>query len=152
MTEEQKNKIQNKIMILSVAVIVLLAACLVFLVATKRANTILLAVVGGVFLAVYWVISDVLPVVWVKSFEGKTDEEKKAYCIYAALNLISFGGLIYFIVDADSMYGVIIFAACIIIRRRFYDTFSGKAKEPEDETDPAAQEEKGPGDETEDGE
>lgn len=136
MTEEQRNKTQKKIMILSLAVILLLAACLIFLVVTNRTSTVLLASLGGGFLAVYWLISDVLSVVWLKSFEGKTDEQKKAYYEYAALNLIGFAGLVYFIVESDSMYGAVIFAASILFRRRFYDNFKGKT-EQEDDNDSA---------------
>lgn len=126
MTEEQKKKAEKKIMYLSFGVLGLAAVFLVAVGVAGKAETLLFPVGLGCFLAVYWLIADLLPIKWADCFSGKTDEEKQAYWIYALLDAGGLAGLVYFVINMESMLGVIIFAGCTMFKRKFHDRFSGK--------------------------
>lgn len=141
MTEEQKKKIENRILFLSIGIIAILIVFLILIGVTKKADTLIFPVVVAVFLALFWAVTDVLPVVWMKQFEGKTDEQKKSYYVYAGMDLIGLGGLVYFLVDMNSTTGAIIYVACLFLKKRFREEFYGTAKddgqdEPEEENEP----------------
>ena len=125
MTEGQKRRIENRVLFLSIGVMVLLIAFLIFVGVTKQADTLLFPVGLAVGLFVYWVISDVLSVVWLKGFDGKTEGQKKSYYIYALLDLVGFGGLAYFIVEMNSMTGALIYIACLFCKKRFREEYNG---------------------------
>lgn len=129
MTDEQRKKIERKITILSGGVMVLAVAFLILIGVMEKADSLLFPVGLSAFLIVYWVISDVVSVVWLKLFEGRTAEQKKAYYTYALLDAVGFAGLIYFIVDMSGMTGAIVFAACVMLKRRFHDEFYGITKD-----------------------
>lgn len=131
MAEEQKKQIQKKIMVISIGIMVLAVVFLVALGMTETADTLLLPVGLSVFLAAYWFVSDVLSVIWLKSFEGKTDEQKRAYYTYALIEAAGFAGLIYFIVDLRGTTGALIFAVSIFLKRRFRDEFQGVSEDGE---------------------
>lgn len=135
MTEEQKKKTEKKIMIISIGIMVLAVAFLIVVGVTGTADTLLLPIGLSAFLAVYWLISDVFSVIWMKSFEGKTDEQKRAYYTYALIDAVGFAGLVYFIVDLRGTTGAIIFAASVFLKRRFQDEFRGVDKNEEPEAD-----------------
>ncbi|MDO4323036.1 MAG: hypothetical protein Q4C61_10960 [Lachnospiraceae bacterium] len=139
MTDEQRKKIENRILFLSIGILVLLIAALVLIGVKGVADTLLFPTVIAVFLAIYWVISDVLSVVWLHSFEGKTDDQKRSYYLYAGLDLIGLGGLVYFMVDMKSTTGAIIYVCCLFLKRRFKDEFNGVQKD-EDEEEAEAEE------------
>lgn len=125
MTEGQKRRIENRVLFLSIGVMVLLIAFLIFVGVTKQADTLLFPVGLAVGLFVYWVISDVLSVVWLKGFEGKTEGQKKSYYIYALLDLVGFGGLAYFIIEMNSMTGALIYIACLFCKKHFREEYNG---------------------------
>lgn len=147
MTDGQKRRIENRVLFLSLGVMVLLIAFLVFVGVTKRADTLLFPVGLAAGLFVYWIISDVLSVVWLKGFTGKTDAQKKAYCIYALLDLVGFGGLAYFIVEMNSMTGALIYIMCLFLKRRFREEYDGvKPEETPEEMPEESQEQDVPAD------
>lgn len=125
MTDGQKRRIENRVLFLSIGVMVLLIAFLIFVGVTKQADTLLFPVGLAAGLFVYWVISDVLSVVWLKGFEGKTEGQKKSYYIYALLDLAGFGGLAYFIVEMNSMTGALVYIACLFLKKRFREEYNG---------------------------
>lgn len=133
MTEGQKRRIENRVLFLSIGVMVLLIAFLIFVGVTKQADTLLFPVGLAVGLFVYWVISDVLSVVWLKGFEGKTEGQKKSYYIYALLDLVGFGGLAYFIIEMNSMTGALIYIACLFCKKRFREEYNGMPQTTEAE-------------------
>lgn len=134
MTDEQRKRIENRVMFLSIGILVLLIAALVLVGVAGVADTLLFPVVIAVFLGGYWVVSDVLSVVWLHSFEGKTDDQKRSYYVYAGMDLVGLGGLVYFMVDMKSTTGAIIYICCLFLKKRFKDEFNG-IKKDEDETD-----------------
>ena len=138
MTEEQKKKIENKIMFLSIGIIAILIVFLILIGVTQNADSIIFPVVVALFLAAFWAVTDVLPIIWMKQFEGKTDEQKKSYYVYAGMDLIGLGGLVYFLVDMNSTTGAIIYVACLFLKKRFRDEFYGTAKEEEDDEEESA--------------
>ena len=133
MTEEQKKKIENKIMFLSIGIIAILIVFLILIGVTQNADSIIFPVVVALFLAAFWAVTDVLPIIWMKQFEGKTDEQKKSYYVYAGMDLIGLGGLVYFLVDMNSTTGAIIYVACLFLKKRFRT-----AKEEEDDEEESA--------------
>lgn len=126
MKKEQKRRTENQIMGLSLGVVGLAVVFLIFVGVKGLADTLIYPIGIGVFLAVYWVVSDVVSVFWLNKFEGKTDEQKKAYLLFAGLDAIGFAGLAYFIVDLQSMTGVIVYVACTVLKRRFREQYENK--------------------------
>lgn len=129
MTEEQKKKIRHRITVLTFGVIVLLAVYLVVLAVTKKINTILFPAGAAVFLALYWVTVDVLPIVWLHSFDGKTEEQKRSYYFYAAADAAGLAGLVYFVINMSSMTGALVYVASMFLKKRFHDEYLGVSEE-----------------------
>ena len=138
MTEEQQKKIKNRLTLLTVGVIALLAVLLIVLVATKRMSTIWFPIGAGVILGLYWVVVDILPVAWLRLFEGKTWEQKRSYCVYALIDAVGLGGLLYFIMSMSSITGALIYVASVLFKRRFHDEFLG-VSESDEESDEEAE-------------
>lgn len=132
LSQEQQKKIKSKLTMLTVGVIVLLAILLIVLVATKKMNTIWFPIGAGVILGLYWVVVDILPVSWLRLFEEKTWEQKRSYCIYALIDAVGLGGLLYFIMSLKSMTGALIYVASVLFKKRFHDEFLG-VSESDDE-------------------
>lgn len=143
MTNEQRKKIGNRVMFLSIGTLVLLIIALILIGVAGKAETLIFPIVIAIFLAIYWVISDVLSVIWLKDFEGKTDDQKKFYYAYAGVDLIGLGGLVYFMVDMKSMTGALIYVACLFLKRKFREEFNGIKKEEEEEAEETAEFEEG---------
>jgi hypothetical protein len=141
MTEEQRRKIEKRITILSLAIIGILIVIMILLGVAHLADTIWFPVLTAVFLLLYWLVSDVASVRWLPLFEGKTEEQKRAYCLYAVTDLISLGGLVYFIIDTQSSTGVIIYVVCTFLKRKFRTDFSGEEETEDAKTDEATVEE-----------
>ena len=140
MTDEQRKKIGNRVMFLSIGTLVVLIIALILIGVAGKAETLIFPIVIAIFLAIYWVISDVLSVIWLKEFEGKTDDQKKFYYAYAGVDLIGLGGLVYFMVDMKSMTGALIYVACLFLKRKFREEFNGiKKEEEEDEAEETAE-------------
>lgn len=132
LSQEQQKKIKNRLTLLTVGVIALLAVLLIVLVATKKMNTIWFPLGAGVILGLYWVVADVLPVAWLHLFEEKTWEQKRSYCVYALIDAVGLGGLLYFIMSMSSITGALIYVASVLFKKRFHDEFLG-VSESDDE-------------------
>ncbi len=120
-------------MILSFGILGLAVAFLIFVGVTDRVDTMLYPIGLSAFLAAYWVVSDVLPVFWMKIFDQKTEEQKRSYWLFAVMDAAGLAGLAYFILDMNSTIGVIVYVACTILKKRFRDEFLGKKQEEEEE-------------------
>lgn len=134
MTEQQYKKREKLINILSAVPLVILIAFLAFCAWKGLADTVIFPIGVGVMLALHWCISDVVSAKYLNLFEGKTDDQKKAYYVYAAMELVGFGGLTYFLVDMNSTTGAIIYIVCLFLKKKFVEEFRGvKTEEPEAE-------------------
>ncbi len=129
MTEEQQKKIKNRLTLLTVGVIALLAILLIVLVATKKMNTVWFPIGAGVILGLYWIVVDVLPVIWLHQFADKTDAQKRSYYIYALIDAVGLGGLLYFIMSLTSMTGALVYVASVFLKKRFHDEYLGVSEE-----------------------
>ena len=138
MTDEQRRKVRNRVTYLSVASLAVLLAVLIVLGVTDRVETILFPIAISVCLVIFWVVSDVLAVIWLNAFEGKNDAQKRAYYIYAGLDFIGLGGLVYFMVDLKGTTGILIYICCIFLKKRFREEFSGTDSSGQEETEEAA--------------
>jgi hypothetical protein len=134
MTEEQKRKIENRILILSLAVIGILAVIMVVLGVTHRADTFWFPLMSGIFLFIYWIVADVVSAYWLHSLDEKTEEQKKAYYLYAAADLAGLAGLVYFIMNMRSSTGVIVYVAAMFLKRKFHTDYEGVEETEEDES------------------
>lgn len=125
MTREQKRKIEKRVLILSLAFLVLAAGFLAAAGILGFVETLWYPVGLSVILCSYWLVTDVLPMKWLHSFRGKTAAQKRAYYIYAGLDLAGFAGLIWFLVDMESTTGLAIYIASMLLKRKFKDEFEG---------------------------
>lgn len=143
MTEQQYKKREKLINILSMGMLALAILYLAFCAWKKLADTIALPVGIAVLLFIHWAVSDVLPIFWLNYLEGKTEDQKRSYGVYAALELIGFGGLTYFLVDMTSTTGAIVYVVTMFLKRKFLDEFKGikpeDTEEEAEESDEAAQ-------------
>lgn len=130
---DDRKKAEKKILILSLVLLALMAAFLLFVGVARLANTWVFPAGLGALLAIYWIVTDVLSVGWLNAFEGKTEDQKKSYYVYAALEAISFAGLTYFLVDMNGMTGAIIFLCGFMLKRKFKEEFQGKKEDAEEE-------------------
>lgn len=135
MTDAQRKKIQDRVTFLSLGILVLLAVFLVVLGVTGLIGTIWFPVGTAILLAAYWVVSDVLGVIWQHEFEGKTEEQKKSYYIYALVDAAGLAGLIYFIADMNSTTGAIGYVVSIFLKKRFREEFLNEQSESEDDSE-----------------
>lgn len=138
MTEQQYKKREKLVNILSMGMLGVLILYLAFCAWKGLADTLAFPIGIGVLLALHWFFSDILPISYLKMLEGKTDDQKRSYGVYAALELIGFGGLTYFLIDLSGTTGAIIYVVTMFLKKRFLDEFSGIKPEAdeEDETEP----------------
>lgn len=136
MTEQQYKKREKLVNILSMGMLGVLILYLAFCAWKGLADTLAFPIGIGVLLALHWFFSDILPISYLKMLEGKTDDQKRSYGVYAALELIGFGGLTYFLIDLSGTTGAIIYVVTMFLKKRFLDEFSGiKPEETDEETD-----------------
>lgn len=143
MTEEQKKKIDRKLIAIYIGIMVLLVAFMILVGVKGMVNTLVYPIGISIFLAAYWVVSNVLSVIWGKSFEGKTADQKKSYYVCAALDAIGMAGLVHFLVNMTSTTGAIIYVACTVLKRKFRQEFNGtedKKDDPEEDSREITQE------------
>ncbi len=119
-------------MILSVAVMGVLIAFLIFCGVTRQVDTPLYPVGISVCLFIFWLVSDVFSVIWGHEFEDRTPEQIRAYYIYAGMGLVGLGGLVHFLVTMRGMTGALVYVACTIFKRRFRDEYLGLNAEADD--------------------
>lgn len=142
MTEEQYKKREKQVNILSMGMLGILILYLAFCAWKGLADTPAFPVGIGVMLTLHWFFSDILPIKWLDMFEGKTEDQKKSYYVYSAMELIGFAGLTYFLVDMGSTTGVIVYVVTMFLKKKFLDEFRGvKPEETEDEEEEQEQEE-----------
>ena len=132
MTEEQQKKIKNRLTVLTFGIIFLLAVFLLVLATTKKMNTIWFPIGTGTLLALYWVVADVLPVIWLRQFEDKTESQKRSYYIYAGIDAVGLAGLLYFIMSLTSMTGALVYVVSVFAKKRYHDEYLGISQEQEE--------------------
>lgn len=140
MTEKQYKKREKLVNILSMGMLGVLILYLAFCAWKELADTIAFPIGIGIMLAIHWFFTDILPIFWLNLLEGKTEDQKRSYGVYAVLELIGFGGLTYFLVDMTSTTGAIVYVVTMFLKRRFLDEFRGIKPEEADETEPEADE------------
>lgn len=138
MTEQQYKKREKLVSILSMGMLGVLVLYLAFCAWKGLVESIVFPVGIGVLLAFHWFFSDILPIFWLNYLEGKTEDQKRSYGVYAALELIGFGGLTYFMIDLSGTTGALIYVVTMFLKKRFLDEFSGiKPEETDEEADEA---------------
>ena len=131
--DERKNKRTDKILrIWMLLLVVGMLAYLLYMALVKKAIGSEYPFVVVAFLSLLWLVSDVLPIILKHSFDGKTEEQKKAYLLYALCNLVGYAGLGYFALAYNQntgMYGALAYVVMTMFRRRFLDTYKGTEQE-----------------------
>lgn len=142
MTQEQYRKRERIVNILSIGTLVVLIFFLAFCAWKKIADTPVFPVGIGLLLVIHWFFSDIFGIKYLNMFHEKTDDQKRSYCVYAAMELVGFGGLTFFLVDMNSTTGAIVYVACMFLKKRFIDEFRGiKPEETIDDQEEEAEEE-----------
>lgn len=137
MTVEQYKKREKAVNLLSMGMLGVLILFLAFCAWRGLADTAIFPVGIGGMLLLHWFFSDVLPVKWLNMFEGKEDDQKKSYCVYAAMELIGFAGLTYFLIDMGSTTGAIVYVATMFLKKKFLEDFRGVKPEEAEEDEVA---------------
>lgn len=132
MKNKETKKKENIVTALSTGIVAALAVVLVILGVMHKVETIWFPAAAAVFLTIFWLVSDVLSVRWLDSFQGKTEEQKKAYYLYSLMNLVSLGGLVYFVADLHSMTGALIYVAGTVAKRKFLEDFKNSGEDAAD--------------------
>ena len=127
MDEMKKSKIKNGLFAASMVLLGLTFAYIIYTAVKGRELGIVYDIVIIVALALFWVLTDVLPITLTEGFEGKTEEQKKAYKIYALIDGVGIAGLAYFGIEVggNGMTGVIIYAVAIMLKRKYFDEYKG---------------------------
>lgn len=131
MTQEDKKKIEKRILLLSLGILGLTGFFLGVCLAAHQIQNRIFPVGLSVLMLLYWAVANLLPVFWAKNLEGKTEAQKQAYCVYALIDFVGLAGLVYFVIDLDSSMGALIYAASIFLKKTFKDKFEGKKEEEE---------------------
>ena len=139
MSEQQKRKMQKKVLYISIGILGLAVVFLIICGIRGMIDTLVLPVGMSILIFAYWFVSDVLSVLWVKEFEGKTERQKHSYYLFAAMDLIALGGLVYFLIDMDSMAGVLVYVLFNMTKKKYRDEFLGIMPE-QNKTEEAAAE------------
>ena len=132
MDEKEKRKIERRIMVGAFAVLACAAGYLFYaaLVLKRLGPEYYVIIFGCLFL--FWLLSDVVTIACTKGFEGKTEEQVKAYRMYSAMNLAGLGGLGFFAVSMNNNGGLIgacIYAFTMMGKRKYKDEYLGIVKE-----------------------
>lgn len=135
MTEQQYKKRDRLLNILSMGTLGVLILYLAFCAWQGLANTIAFPIGIGVMLTIHWFFSDILPIWWLNLLNEKSDDQKRSYGVYAALELIGFAGLTYFLIDLTSTTGAIVYVVTMFLKRKFLDEFKGIKPEEAEESD-----------------
>lgn len=111
--EEETRKLSRRTHIAVIAAAACLIAFVVWMIVAKRQFEKLYFVLVWVFLAFYWILSDVVPVFYGRAFAGRSDEQIKAYIKAAGLSLLGDIGLGLFVsmLSQGSLFGAIIYFA-----------------------------------------
>ncbi len=125
MDEMRKRKIKNILFAVSMILLAGLFAFIIYMAVTEKAVGPFYYGVVILFLIVFWMLTDVLPIVLTNGFEGKVDSQKQAYRTYALIDAVGLAGLGYFALSLNSngMMGAIVYAAAIMMKRKYYDQF-----------------------------
>lgn len=129
MKQEEKKKIEKRILIISLGVLGLTGIFLAICLMTHQILSWIFPVGLSLLMLLYWAAANLLPVFWAKVFEGKSEAQKQSYCIYALIDFVGLAGLVYFVVDLDSTIGAMVYAASIFLKKRFKEKFDRKEEE-----------------------
>lgn len=138
MDEKEKRKIEKRIMIGSFLLLLCAAGYLLYSAfVLKRIGPEYNVIIFGCLL-LFWVLTDVVSVICTKGFEGKTEVQKKAYWMYAVMDLAGLAGLGYFAVSMSNnggMIGALIYAFTMMGKRKYKDEYMGITEKEDEEED-----------------
>lgn len=133
MSSEERKIILKRVNILSIVILLGMLAGILIVGVLNGADTIMFPGVAAVFLLLLWIVNNVLAVKWLNEFEGKTEDQKKFFYIYAAMEMVSYIGLVYFLADMRTMTGAMIYVVGTVMKRKFKEDFNGEEEEESEE-------------------
>ena len=145
MEYERKEKLSRMFKIAGLALLAVIGALLIYFGKTGRMTNILFGVLIGGGLLCFWLLMDVASPLAAHVFDDLTQEQVKAYRIFALLELAGYAGLTYFAVAVNSrtgIYGAVAFAATMMYKRQFYSKFLGESDEEDEEEEEVKDEDK----------
>lgn len=134
MDEQKRKKIDRNTFRISLVPLALGVVYMLYTAFVRREMGMDYYVVLILCLGLHWLLSDVLAIVFSKGFEGKTEAQKNAYKMYAALNFAGFAGLGYFACSVGNntgIWGALVYVMTLGQKRKYLDEYRGIVK-PED--------------------
>ena len=135
---KQKRKHAQKISFrILIVITVVVAAYIIYAIATKNVNVLIFQILLSVFVISYMLLSDVLEPLLYGGFENIDEVRKMAFIKMLAMDIIGTGALMYWIVMMSSddssnfLIPVLIYFFTLQFKRRFRDEFDGIAKSSE---------------------
>ena len=143
MDEQTKRKRRTVLTAVGIVILVAMVGYMLYcgLVIKKLSVTYQIVMAVGIFL--FWLIESVISPIATDEFEGKTRKQTDAYKKAAALSLIGYMGLIYFMIAVNSrtgFYGAMVYVVTIMFKRRFMETYRGEGDSEEEEEETAEEE------------
>ncbi len=140
MDEQTKRKRRTVLTAVGIVILVAMVGYMLYcgLVIKKLSVTYQIVMAVGIFL--FWLIESVISPIATDEFEGKTRKQTDAYKKAAALSLIGYMGLIYFMIAVNSrtgFYGAMVYVVTIMFKRRFMETYRGEGDSEEEEEETA---------------
>ena len=132
MTEEKKEQIKKRILIIESVLALLMVIYLVYVVVTKTSNSILFSVLSGVILFTVLILNDIVEPYLTKVFDEMNDFRKEAYKKYVLCDAISYLGLLIFIITFGSDDSTFMFVSiCMFVigarkKNEYRGAFLGK--------------------------
>lgn len=136
MDEKEKRKRERWIMFGSFLLLACAAGYLLYaaLVLKRLGPEYYVVIFGCLFL--FWLLSDVGSIILTRGFEGKTEQQVKAYMLYALMDLAGLAGLGYFAVSMNGNGGLIgacIYAFTMMGKRKYKEEYQGIVNREEEE-------------------
>ena len=105
----------------------------------KQINNTYRIVIGvGIFL--FWLIENVIAPIVTDEFADKTPEQINTYKKMAALSLVGYMGLVYFVAAMNhntGIYGAVAYVVTVMIKRRLSDEYYGRTSKEESDPEEA---------------
>ena len=141
MSENEKYKIRKFYSNLSLVLLGVILAYILISAFVFKKVTIVYHIVIVVGLGLFWAIMDIVTPIKAHDFDDMTPEQMTTYKKYAAADLFSYAGLMYFalaMASHTSIYGALAYVAGRMMKNKFKDELEGK-DESEDEDEVVAE-------------
>lgn len=135
MDKEEQKRIHKKISLFTLLALVIVIVVMIGGTFMGWLSIIAFRVIACLYLAGYWAATDILEPKLTKLLEGVTEDQKKAYQKYAAMDLAGYIGILVFIVSAGAggassigMIGLVVYAYTLSAKKKYQMQFKHPEK------------------------